>query len=298
MKLVSAHRRSEDVPPPSGRRCIRDIVVPYECRKVLLQHLSAYDIAKLDLCLGHFLDRREQEMYLDPVRDLFWNIATMRKLLKEGMKLLLLGNDVSALEQRLKQTRRYTEEHGSKRRLQVFLVGSFPVWEKDAEILDEMIQFSPGRTTCRLRMFKDKVQFRRIQQQFGESNAKSGKRFLMSFGATSDLARKESKGFWTKVPDTPDLTIDLRIYVPCFQDRIWNEIRIPPGDISRISGSGSRASKLLWMGRWFLDICRGSNPFRSIVYIEPLGFKVAEVPVRGVFQVVFANSLPSVSIPL
>jgi hypothetical protein len=47
------------------------ILILYKIRKSLLQYLSAYNVAKLDKCLGHFLDPGERAMYLDLMRDLF-----------------------------------------------------------------------------------------------------------------------------------------------------------------------------------------------------------------------------------
>jgi hypothetical protein len=44
-----------------------DLLIPYETRRELLQNLSAYDVAKLDVVLGGFLDSKEREVYLSPI---------------------------------------------------------------------------------------------------------------------------------------------------------------------------------------------------------------------------------------
>lgn len=42
----------------------------YEVRQMLLQNLSAYHVAKLDMVLHRFLEPRERRKYLSPARDL------------------------------------------------------------------------------------------------------------------------------------------------------------------------------------------------------------------------------------
>lgn len=57
-----------------------DLFVPYPVRKQMLQSLSAYDIAKVGMVLGRFLDSGERELYLNPIRDLIWDLAEVRAL--------------------------------------------------------------------------------------------------------------------------------------------------------------------------------------------------------------------------
>jgi hypothetical protein len=66
-----ADRRPHEVDILVHNEKLLAILIPYEIRKSLLQYLSAYDVAKLEECLGYFLDPRERAMYLDPMRDLF-----------------------------------------------------------------------------------------------------------------------------------------------------------------------------------------------------------------------------------
>jgi hypothetical protein len=83
------------------------VLIRYEIRESFLQYLSAYNVAKLDKYLVHVLDPREQAIYLDPMRDLSWNMAEIQTLLRVGMEFVLLGNDTSALEQRPYNTKNY-----------------------------------------------------------------------------------------------------------------------------------------------------------------------------------------------
>jgi hypothetical protein len=57
--------------------------------------------------------------------------------------------------------------------------------------------------------------------------------FMMSFGASTQA--NERQGFWRRVPNVPDLTVDLRLYVPSFDDRQWEEIRFPCREILRLA---------------------------------------------------------------
>jgi hypothetical protein len=94
-----------------------DFLIPYETRRELLQNLSAYDVAKLDVVLGGFLDPKERDVYLSPVRDLIWNMTELGALEAHGMQILLMGNDISALQDRVQHPRRYIRKHGHSRKL-------------------------------------------------------------------------------------------------------------------------------------------------------------------------------------
>lgn len=91
LSSLRAKRRYDKATDSNLERTLMDILVPYETRKSLLMCLSAYDIAKLDLSLNHILDKTERQIYLNPMRDLFWNVPEMNTLLQEGMQLMLLG---------------------------------------------------------------------------------------------------------------------------------------------------------------------------------------------------------------
>jgi hypothetical protein len=69
---------------------------PYPVRKQLLESLSAYDVAKLDVVFQRILSRRERKLYLNPLRDLVEDIAKVQALEAYGMRLLVLRNDVLA----------------------------------------------------------------------------------------------------------------------------------------------------------------------------------------------------------
>jgi hypothetical protein len=73
------------------------LFVPYPVRKQLLQSLSAYDVAKLDVAFRGILSRQERKLYLNPLRDLVKDINKVQALKAYRMRLLILGNNVLAL---------------------------------------------------------------------------------------------------------------------------------------------------------------------------------------------------------
>lgn len=64
-------------------------------------------------------------LYLSPVRDLIWDMTELLALETYCMRLLLMGNDISALQDRVQHLRRYIRKHGHSRKLQIYLVGHF-----------------------------------------------------------------------------------------------------------------------------------------------------------------------------
>ncbi|OAG04891.1 uncharacterized protein CC84DRAFT_1055351, partial [Paraphaeosphaeria sporulosa] len=207
----------------------------YETREALLRHLSAYDVAKLDIAFHHILSDTEKRTYLNPIRDLLWDIAETEVLLQEGMKLLLLGKDRLALKGRLYDTEGYLKSYGH-RKLKVYLLGIFPLQEKTTTSLDRMIRFSINGEASQSRILQDENDLRRIEERLFVYGWSLQRTFLMAFGAPTDLSSSDSKGFWYKVPNIPDRTVELRVYVPSFHDRIFERVELPVSEIPRLSG--------------------------------------------------------------
>jgi hypothetical protein len=67
--------------------------------------------------------------------------------------------------------------------------------------------------------------------------------FILSFGASTQATKRQ--GFWRQVPIFPDLTVDLRLYVPSFDDRQLGEIQFPYRETLRLSGCVLRRAWLL-----------------------------------------------------
>jgi hypothetical protein len=63
------------------------------------------------------------------MRDLIWDTKEMNSLSERGMKLLLLGNDTSALIKQLQDPdpQGYLRSYSYKSKLQVSLIGYFPI---------------------------------------------------------------------------------------------------------------------------------------------------------------------------
>lgn len=208
---------------------ITDILISYEMRKGLLNCLSAFDVAKLDYCLGGFLTLSERSKYLKPTRDLFWDVPHMEKLLEEGMELIILGSDADLLKQRIDNPNAY--KHGKK--LQVFLVGAFPVGSREFfPGYKEMLNFSVAQTACSNRVRQDRSQLRKLRRRLARYGDYDHL-FLMSFGAPVN----EKNRHWLRIADIPDLTVDLRVYVPCLQDRRCQAITVPFSELARLAST-------------------------------------------------------------
>ncbi|KAF1972528.1 hypothetical protein BU23DRAFT_643832 [Bimuria novae-zelandiae CBS 107.79] len=217
---------------------LANILTPYESRKIILQCLSAWYIAKLDLCLGGILDKNERFTYLNPIRDIFHHVSELDDLLRAGMKLVLLGNDVPYLQKRLKDPRRYAQQD---RDLQIYLLASFPVQQEEQGLVNKMIRFCVNETPDSARVTYDRTCFKVLQMLQPQGM------FLMSFGVPIVDGRIERRGSWYSA-EAPDISISLKVYVPCFRDRILGEAVLRPSELPRISGYnlGFRRLQAAW----------------------------------------------------
>ncbi|KAF1346419.1 hypothetical protein EJ07DRAFT_31139, partial [Lizonia empirigonia] len=183
----------------------------YSVRKQLLQELSAYDAAKLEIVLGRFLDCRERNVYLNPIRDLMFSLTEVRALETCGMRFVLLGNDIFALRRRLEDPQQYIRKHGHTRKLQIYLVGYCPAIAKTTRIRDKLLGFSLLGAPSADSVVED------IIQMDSMNDLSPDPAFILSLGASSQSSGHFAR--WRCVPNTPDSTIDLRIYVPSVRDR-------------------------------------------------------------------------------
>jgi hypothetical protein len=258
-----------------------NLLIPYETRRQLLQLLSAYDVAKLDMVLGRFLDFKEREVYLNPVRDLIWDMTELRALEANGMKLLLIGNDISALQERVQHPRRYIRKHGHSRELQIYLVGHFPVMCKTTGIRDRLISYTLSSTPSKSSLFQDTLQARKLKYRAIQASIGKDAQFLMSFGACTHA--NEFQGFWLHIPDIPDLTIDLRVYVPSFGDRLVGEVQLPCRETLRLSKCVLRSCGILSFISDILYMYFGGNPL-NLAHLTASGILAVEA-IQGQTQI-------------
>lgn len=221
------------------QRKLQDILVPYETRKELFSNLSAFDIAKLDVALGHILNENEQSFYLRPVRDIIWNIPEMNSLALAGMKIVICGYDICLFYQRLYNTKKYLRIYGHRKRLQIYLFGVFPF---DAYTdAYRMLYFSISKTPYLDRVRRDEEELKKLYQtSYGGPLISSIHGFIMSFGAPIE---ERSRGLWYLETDLPDQTIDLRIYIPSYNDRYRGEVYLPHTIVPGLFGFNTRRSR-------------------------------------------------------
>lgn len=236
--------------PSSLAMPLLSLFVPYPVRKELLQSLSAYDIAKLDLAFGGILSHRERKLYLNPLRDLVEDIAEVQALEAYGIRLLVLGNDVLALRQRLQSPQDYIRKYGHRRKLQIYLVGLCPMIIKTTTIRDKLLNFTLVSAPSAQSVFRDTMQMKRIRAKalYGSFTPSM---FVMSLGASQQ--QNKHHGFWLRAPAVPDSTIDMRLYVPSFLDRQRGEIHFPYREACNLSKCVLRKA---WVLSYLADLLR------------------------------------------
>jgi len=220
-----------------------DLFVPYPLRRSILKSLSAYDVAKLEIVLGRFLDLEEREHYLNPLRDLVWDADEVKALEAYGLRLLLIGNDVLALQQRLQHPQQYIRKHGHSRKLQIYLIGHCPVISRTTEIRDRLINATLFGAPSAYSVFEDTIQIRQMKAKVTYDGLSADSIFLLSFGASTQATKRQ--GFWRHALDVPDLTVDLKLYVPSFDDRQWGEVQFPYRETFHLSKCVLRKAWLL-----------------------------------------------------
>jgi hypothetical protein len=260
--LCSSYRPTTNMP-------LFDLLICYEVRGKLLRNLSAYDVAKLDMVVRGFLDLRERRLYLNPLRDIIWDIAEVKYLEAHGMRLLLMGNDVLALQQRLDHPRRYIKRYGHTRKLQIYLIGYCPVMNRTTGIRDRILSFSILQTPSQRRVEEDTLHMRRMKGQIMNNSLRPDAIFIMSFGAILHASRVH--GSWLHVSNIPDLTIDLRIYVPSFHDRQWGEVQFPCRETWHLSKCALRK---LWLFAFLGNVL--------CMYLNTQNLSVAHLTVSGI----------------
>jgi hypothetical protein len=212
---------------------LKNVLIAYEARKAVFSCLSAFDIAKLDLALGHILDERERKLYLSPVRDIIWDTAELDVLVKEGMELIICGRDAPLLYQRLHNTEMYLSSYGTKKRLQIYLVGMYPLHPGTEKVADAILTFSISKSPDHNRILKDRQQLNRMLDNLGRSFCKT---FLISFGVLLDSHLGHLESGWFAERDIPDPTIDLKVYAPSYCDRSFGNIFVPRSELSALFG--------------------------------------------------------------
>jgi hypothetical protein len=126
------------------------------------------------------------------------------------IRLLLLGNDLSALQQRLHNPKQYNQTYSYNRRICLYLVGYMPVISRTTGIRDRLLNFTFLRTRHEDSIFIDTNQIRGMQYGIEHNRLSPDTKFIMSFGASA--CTKSHHGSWLEVP-TPDPTVRLKAYV-------------------------------------------------------------------------------------
>jgi hypothetical protein len=62
----------------------------------------------------------------------------------------------------------------------------------------------------------------------------SDHKFIMSFNMPVNLRKDTNYGIWHQAYDIPDMTVDLRVYIPSFEDRSEGVFRLGATDVMRL----------------------------------------------------------------
>ena len=207
------------------------------------------------------------------------------------MRLLLIGNDVLALQQRLQHPQHYIRKYVHSRKLHIYLVGHCPVMTRTTEIRDRLINTSLFGAPSAHSIFEDTIQIRRMKAKVTYNDLSADTIFTMSFGSSTKA--NERHGFWRYVLNVPDLTVDLRLYVPSFADRQWGEIRFPCREILRLSECVLRKAWLLFYLADVLRLCLNIHAL-SVAYLTSSGVQ-AVGPYGRLWlekQIIYLTSIP------
>jgi hypothetical protein len=217
-------------------KTFRHLFTAYPIRTAIAQHLSAFEAAKLDAVLGGLFSAAEKHKYLHLGRDLFWNFSAVQDLMSRGLRLIFFGQDVAALQKRLDQP---CKSSRSNSRLRIYLIGLFPLIDQRNAILGDVLTLSIEQEPSLFRIMNDGYEFARLRDRFERdpwiSNAT--KQFIISFSAPMAPPRRVERrqSPWHKVSSCPESTIDLRVYVPSYRDRKYDNVRMSRGSLRRRS---------------------------------------------------------------
>jgi hypothetical protein len=84
------------------------------------------------------------------------------------------------------------------------------------------------------------------------------------------------------VPHIPDLTIDLRVYIPSFGDRLAEEVQPPYRKTLRLSKCALRKCRILSFCSDILYMYLGSNPL-NLAYLSSSGIQAVEATTRQAY---------------
>jgi hypothetical protein len=84
-----------------------------DCRRSLLQFLLPYDIARFLAATDFSITETERKTYMDPCYDIFYNYDEIQLLMRSGVAIMLLGNQMHLLQKRLKNTKAFIDEYGN-----------------------------------------------------------------------------------------------------------------------------------------------------------------------------------------
>jgi hypothetical protein len=136
-----------------------------------------------------------------------------------------------------------------------------------------LINFTLSKPPKEGSLFLDTLQARGIKHMVTNDGLSSDAQFIMSFAASTRA--NEFQGFWLDIPDVPDPTIDLRVYVPSCKDRCLGEVQLSCRETFHLSRCMLRNGRILSFISDILYMYVGGNSLNS-AYLCSSGLKTVK----------------------
>jgi hypothetical protein len=161
----------------------------------------------------------------------------------------------------------YLRSYSHRRKLQVYLVGRFPIEGVTTDILDRMIKFTITIASSKCRTFRDKTQLKKMKSHIISHNLRTDATFIMSFGISTQIGSLNNRPYWHKIDDIPDRTVDLRVYNPTLYNRLKEEVRLSWRVSMRLSGGLLRRGRHITALMGFFHACRNDYALADFAYL-------------------------------
>ena len=89
-----------------------------------------------------------------------------------------------------------------------------------------MLKFIITGVSSKCREFRDKIQLRRTKTQMRNHSLRTSAAFIMSFGVSTQI-ETDGCACWHTIDNIPDRTLDIRVYIPSWYNRLREQIRLP-----------------------------------------------------------------------
>lgn len=207
---------------PRNAQLLLQILYAYHIRRFLAAHLSAFDFSKLLKATEteSLLGTNEKAHLLNPLRDIFFDheLREIRRMADKGNKIIIWGNDLRMIIDRLANVNPFTEEPLCDVRYNIFITAVSPerVHSPETHPFGDL----PGRWTAETLPCQDSIgikddmpdaNFRLEAVDILSNHEMTHSRWRQGLPYLRDSAYRESKFFYSGVFET-DTTRGMRMF--------------------------------------------------------------------------------------